>query len=46
METVVTVRCVKCKVTREIKPGEIGPDDFPMCEVCYMPMMAERAERK
>lgn len=39
----VTVRCVACKSTREIGPGEVAADDVPMCERCFMPMFAESA---
>lgn len=42
-EATLTVQCVSCKKTRDIKPGEIGKDDFPMCDVCYMPMMPKKA---
>ncbi len=39
-KTVVVVKCSSCKKTREIGPGEIDADDFPMCDTCYLPMTA------
>jgi hypothetical protein len=38
----VTVRCVKCKATREVLPGG-DPDDVPWCETCQRPMVAVKA---
>ena len=40
---VVVVKCSGCGKKREIKPGEIKADDFPMCDVCYLPMIPVRA---
>ena len=37
-QAVVTVRCVRCKTTRDIGPGEIPKGSYPMCDRCYMPM--------
>ncbi len=45
-EVVLTVQCPTCKKRRDIKPGEIDKDDFPMCDVCYMPMMPKQASMK
>lgn len=42
----VLVRCVRCRKTRWIEPGEIAPDDVPWCDTCFMPMVAVKAERK
>lgn len=42
METVMVVKCIGCGNKREIKQGEIGDNDFPMCEKCYNPMFPER----
>jgi len=39
----VEVRCVKCRATREIVAGELGPMDFPMCERDGMPMLVIHA---
>ena len=36
---ILKVKCSGCGKTRDVKPGEIGPMDFPMCDECYMPMM-------
>lgn len=45
-EVIVTAKCVGCGKTREIRAGEIPDDEQPMCDICYMPMIAEKAERK
>ena len=45
-DVTLTVKCLSCGKKRVIKPGEIDKDDFPMCDVCYMPMMPEKAEAK
>jgi len=42
-ETTIKVKCVSCKRTRDIDPGEIAADDYPMCDTCYMPMMPVKA---
>jgi len=41
-EGFVTVRCVRCKKTRDIKPGEIEPDDVPFCD-CGNVMVVHKA---
>lgn len=40
----ITVKCTGCGKTREIKPGEVAADDFPMCDTCYMPMCPVKAQ--
>ena len=42
---IVTAKCVSCGARRDIKPGEIPPDDQPMCNQCGSPMVAESARR-
>ena len=42
----VTVKCTGCGEKRKIKPGEIPKDEVPMCEKCYMPMVAVSAEAR
>lgn len=42
----LTVQCASCKKTREIVSGEIDNDDFPLCDVCYMPMMPKQAKAR
>jgi hypothetical protein len=42
---VVTVRCISCKKTREIGPGEIAPGDMPFCD-CGSVMVAVKASRR
>jgi hypothetical protein len=39
----VTARCIGCKATREIGPGEVPEGEMPMCSACFLPMVAERA---
>lgn len=45
-ETVITVECLLCQKTRDIREGEISEDDFPVCNVCYMPMMPKEVGEK
>jgi len=45
-EVVLTVQCVGCGKKRDIKPGEIADNDFPMCDLCYLPMMPKQATLK
>ena len=40
---IVITKCVGCGKKREIKAGEIEPGDQPMCDECYMPMIATAA---
>lgn len=42
---IVTAKCIGCGHTKEIRPGEIKPDDVPICEKCYMPMIAHSARK-
>ena len=42
----VIVKCVGCGIKKEIKPDEISKDDVPMCEKCFMPMVAESAKSR
>lgn len=42
---ILKVKCSGCGKTRDIKPGEIAPMDFPMCDECYMPMMPEQVKK-
>jgi len=39
----VKAECVQCGATRMIEAGEVVPGDVPMCETCYMPMVAVEA---
>lgn len=41
----VKVRCVGCKATKDVAPGDYGMDP-PMCDRCYMPMVAISAKSK
>lgn len=43
---VVLAKCIGCGAKREIGSGEVPDDDMPMCHVCSMPMIAERAKAK
>jgi hypothetical protein len=42
-KTVVIAKCVGCGKKREIKAGEIPSGSHPMCDKCYMPMIATEA---
>ena len=42
-ESYVIAKCVGCGKKRKIKAGEIPKGDHPMCDVCYMPMVAVEA---
>jgi hypothetical protein len=46
IETVVIVECIFCRNQRVIKAGEVPAGDFPMCEKCYNPMVAIKAEQR
>ncbi len=41
--TEVVVKCMGCGTKRNIGPGEIAESDHPMCERCFMPMVAVSA---
>jgi hypothetical protein len=41
--TVVTAKCVGCGATKEIREGEYGSGELPMCDKCYSPMFAHEA---
>ena len=43
---IVTAKCSGCGKMREIKVGEIPAGEHPMCDECYMPMIAESATIK
>lgn len=40
---VVIAKCVGCGREREIGPHEIPAGSHPMCDSCYMPLVAKRA---
>ena len=39
----VRVECVACKARKDIGPGDVAPGMIPMCDKCYMPMVAVSA---
>ena len=41
-EAIIIAKCVGCGKEREIRKNEIKPGDVPMCDSCYMPMVAVR----
>ena len=45
-ELVIIAKCVGCGEKREIGAFEIPQGEQPMCEKCFMPMVAESAETK
>lgn len=42
----VVARCPACKSERKIYAGDVAPGDYPMCEKCFMPMLAKSAVAK
>lgn len=42
----VIVTCVGRGSKKEIKPGEMAKDDVPMCDKCFMPMVATKAKSR
>ena len=41
----ITVQCVRCKMKRLIRLGEMQTlTDVPLCDDCYMPMVAVEAK--
>ncbi len=46
MEAIVTVKCVECGMKRKIDAGEVPEGEQPMCEKCFMPMLAYSATAK
>lgn len=45
-EVVVVAKCIGCGKKRDIRAGEVAPGDMPMCDECFMPMVAEKAKTK
>lgn len=43
-KTVVVAKCVGCGNKREIQVGEVPDNDMPMCDKCYMPMVADKVK--
>lgn len=41
-QVVMVLKCSGCGKKREVKPGEIHKDDFPMCDECFMPMLPQK----
>ena len=46
MKVVVIARCIGCGNKQEIIGGEIPKGEQPICQKCFMPMVAEKAEIK
>ena len=40
MKTIVIAQCVACGEKREIEQDEIQKGNHPMCNNCFMPMVA------
>jgi hypothetical protein len=40
----VKVKCIGCGATKEVCAGEIPKDEVPMCDSCFMPMVAVSAK--
>lgn len=45
-EIVIVAKCVGCGVKREIGMFDVAQGDHPMCEKCFMPMIAEEVNAK
>lgn len=43
---IIIVKCVNCGAKKEIEANELRPDDVPICDKCFMPMVAEKAKVK
>ena len=39
----VVAQCIQCKKTKKVYAGDVAPGDMPMCDDCYMPMVAKSA---
>lgn len=39
----VVAKCIQCGKTRNIAAGQVAAKDFPMCDTCFMPMVATKA---
>jgi hypothetical protein len=39
----VVAKCVGCGKERKIYAGEVASNDHPMCDACFMPMIAKGA---
>jgi hypothetical protein len=39
----VVAKCIGCGKTKKVYANEVAPGDYPMCDVCYMPMVAKEA---
>lgn len=40
---VIVAQCVACGHRRDIQAGEVAPDELPMCDKCFSPMIAVSA---
>ena len=43
LEGYVIAKCVGCGNKKKIKPGEVPRGEMPMCDKCFMPMVADKA---
>lgn len=43
MDIKITVKCIGCGFKKEVGKEQ---KDMPMCDKCFMPMVAEKAELK
>ena len=44
MMATVKVRCIGCGATKEVRANEIPHGEVPMCDKCFMPMVAVSAQ--
>jgi len=43
-EVVVVTKCISCGAERTIRAGEIKEGEQPMCDKCFMPMIAKESK--
>ena len=42
----VVAQCIQCSKKKKIYAGEVAADDVPMCDDCFMPMVAVKASSR
>jgi len=43
MKKFIIVKCTSCDNRKKIYAGEVKKGEQPMCDKCFMPMVAEKA---
>ena len=44
MERVIIAKCTNCGEKKDVRSNEVQEGEVPMCDKCFSPMVAERAE--